>query len=151
VILVQASLGKTSATLFLAELTTSYGLDVMDGTEESLFTEVLEQKRTQLLVVHRPTGQIGIPVSRITDSCWWRRRYAANLAAHPTKRAPLIGWKLVPLTIQRNAANAFRIKKRLDIKPDLEKRFRPSNQLCNEHWLKIRPILIDKETHPVHI
>ena len=46
VILVQASLGKTAATLFLTELTTSYGLDVMDGTEESLFTKVLEQKRT---------------------------------------------------------------------------------------------------------
>jgi len=46
VILVQASLDKTAATLFLTELTTSYGLDVMDGTEESLFTEVLEQKRT---------------------------------------------------------------------------------------------------------
>jgi hypothetical protein len=46
VILVQASLDKTATTFFLAELTTSNGLDVMDGTEESLFTEVLEQKRT---------------------------------------------------------------------------------------------------------
>ena len=42
----QASLNKTAATLYLTELTTSYGLDVMDGAEESLFTEVLEQKRT---------------------------------------------------------------------------------------------------------
>ena len=46
VILVQASLDKTATTFFLTELTTSNGLDVMDGTEESLFTEVLEQKRT---------------------------------------------------------------------------------------------------------
>jgi len=46
VILVQASLDKTAATLFLTESTTSNGLDVMDGTEKSLFTEVLEQKRT---------------------------------------------------------------------------------------------------------
>jgi hypothetical protein len=40
--LVQASLDKTAATLFFTELTTSNGLDVMDGTEVSLFTEVLE-------------------------------------------------------------------------------------------------------------
>jgi hypothetical protein len=46
VILVQTSLDKTAATLFLTEPTASNGLDVMDGTEESLFTEVLEQKRT---------------------------------------------------------------------------------------------------------
>jgi hypothetical protein len=42
----QASFDKTVATFCRTELTTSYGLDVMDGTEESLFTEVLEQKRT---------------------------------------------------------------------------------------------------------
>jgi hypothetical protein len=46
VILVQASLAKTAATFFLTELATSNGLDVMDGTEESLFTEILEKKRT---------------------------------------------------------------------------------------------------------
>ena len=40
------STSHTATTFFLTELTTSNGLDVMDGTEEPLFTEVLEQKRT---------------------------------------------------------------------------------------------------------
>jgi hypothetical protein len=42
----QASLDKTAATFCLTELTTSYGLDGMDGAEKFLLTEVLEQKRT---------------------------------------------------------------------------------------------------------
>jgi hypothetical protein len=42
----QTSLDKTAATFYLTELTTRYGLNVMDGAEKSLLTEVLEQKRT---------------------------------------------------------------------------------------------------------
>jgi len=70
VILVQASLDKTAATLFLTEPTTSNGLDVMDGTEESLFTKILEQKRTQLLVIYCTSSQIRIPVVWIPDIRW---------------------------------------------------------------------------------
>jgi len=69
--LVQASLDKTAATLFFTELTTSYGLDVMDTTEEPLFTEVLEQKRTQLLVIYCTSSQIRTPVVWVLDTLWW--------------------------------------------------------------------------------
>jgi hypothetical protein len=64
----QASLDKTAATFYLTELTTRYGLDVMDGAEKSLLTEVLEQKRTYLLILYCTSSQIGIPVAWILDT-----------------------------------------------------------------------------------
>jgi len=52
----QAALGKALATLFLVEIPAAHRFDMMDSTEKTRLSKVLEQKGTQLLIIQRPTG-----------------------------------------------------------------------------------------------
>jgi hypothetical protein len=52
----QTALGKALATLFLVKMVATHWFDMMNSTEKIRLTKILEQKGTQLLVIHRPTG-----------------------------------------------------------------------------------------------
>ena len=118
---VQASFFHASAAGLFVELTTGNGLDVMDGTKEPGFAEVLEEEGAELLVLHCTTRQVDTPMFRIADTGGRLRRNAADLTTDPAERAPLIRRKRVSPAVKGDARERPGIEELLNIHADPEK------------------------------
>jgi hypothetical protein len=123
----------------------------VNGTEEPGFAEVLKQEGAKLLILHRPTLQVDIPVLRVPDTFRRPRRNAADLATDPAKAAPLIRRKRVSPAIHGDAGDRPRIEELLDIRADSKKGPGDANKLFAQVPFQLRPPLVDEKAHPIDI
>jgi len=148
---VEGRLGKASATILFPELLTGQRLDVVNRAKVEWFAEVLEEEGAQLLIIHGPACQVGGPVIRISEARGWCGWYAADLAAHAAKRAPLTGRERMWDAVDGDAGHGFRIVMDFNILPDPEKGLRPIPEFNRKGGRKVGTKLVDEKTHAYHI
>jgi hypothetical protein len=148
---VQPTLSQSGATCFFIELTARDGLDVVDGTEEPGFAEILKEERAKLLVVHGTPGEIGVPMLGIADSGRRLRRYTADFAADPTERAPLIIGQRMSPPVKRDAGDGRGIEEGFNVRPEPDKGPCLPDEFTGAARLHLGSPLADKEPHPIHI